>query len=289
MIRVIFLGIGTLLAVLFILQLKRGEHFESALTGVEGMEYPLCDLYMVGFAWSEQGLLRFRGSVAASLKSNAALLYDPKFAEYYANIAWVQCITYVHLLLTLTFLLAGVFYSSRLFVLFAGLFFTVLAGVYSITNMKNKLSARQTECENQLPEVASTMAVLLNSGMVLRDVWALVSKNGTGAIHELMRNATENMNTGGMTESDAIYNFGRLTGSGEIKKFTSAMLQSMEKGGNELVGFMQQQSSELWHMKRQRMLQGGEKAATKLLLPTMLIFVGVIVIVMTAAFGGSLF
>ena len=132
------------------------------------------------------------------------------------------------------------------------------------------------------------MAVLLNTGMVLRDVWELVSRHGEGALYELMRKASNNMNSG-MTEKDALFHFGRISNSPEIRKFTSAMLQSMEKGGAELGSFMQQQSSELWNMRRQRMLQSGEKASTKLLVPIMLIFAGVIIIVMTAAFGGTLF
>jgi tight adherence protein C len=83
--------------------------------------------------------------------------------------------------------------------------------------------------------------------------------------------------------------FGKNSNSTEIKKFTSALLQSMEKGGGELGSFLASQSSELWNAKRQRMLQAGEKAATKLLLPIVLVFVGIIIIVMTAAFAGSLF
>ena len=93
----------------------------------------------------------------------------------------------------------------------------------------------------------------------------------------------------GYSDADAIFLFGRASNSTEIKKFTSALLQSMEKGGAELSVFLARQSSELWSTKRQHMLQNGEKAATKLLLPIVLIFVGIIIIVMTAAFAGSLF
>lgn len=93
----------------------------------------------------------------------------------------------------------------------------------------------------------------------------------------------------GYSDADAIFLFGKASNSTEIKKFVSALLQSMEKGGAELSGFLAQQSSELWGTKRQHMLQEGEKAATKLLLPILLIFIGVIIIVITAAFAGSLF
>ena len=132
------------------------------------------------------------------------------------------------------------------------------------------------------------MAVLVNSGMVLREAWNMVAENGNGAFYELMLKAVENMRNG-CSDADAIFLFGKASNSTEIKKFTSALLQSMEKGGAELSGFLANQSSELWNTKRQRMLQQGEKAAAKLLLPIVLIFVGIIIIVITAAFAGSLF
>lgn len=286
--RYLLLLIGSALSVLFLAQMSRGKRFDDLLETLDGMEYPLCALYTVGFAWSALGPISFRGKTAARLKQEAGLLYETKYADYYSNVVWAQSVTLIHLFLALTFLCAGLLYGICGFVLAVGLFLTVFAGVYSLTRMKNQVSTRREACESQLAEVVSTMAVLLNSGMVLRDVWNLVSDSGAGEIHELMRTVTQNMNNG-MTESDAIYHFGRLSGSSEIKKFTSALLQSMEKGGAELVGFMQQQSTELWNIKRQRMLQGGERAATKLLLPTLLIFAGVIVIVLTAAFAGSLF
>ncbi len=286
--RVILLGIGTFLAILFLIQIRRGSRYESVLEGLDGMEFPLCSLYMVGFAWSSSKPFLFRGKTAGRLKREAELLYEGQYAEYYANIAWAGALTLIHLILSLTFLLAGLWIGMAGFVMVVGIFFAVFAGVYSLTKMKNALSGRSEECDASLAEVVSTMAILLNSGMILREVWMLVSRSGDTAIYRLMQEAADNMKNG-MSESDAIYRFGRLSGSSEVQKFTTAMLQNIEKGGSELTNFMENQSSELWNTKRQRMLQSGERAATKLLMPTMLIFVGVLIIVITAAFDGALF
>jgi len=122
----------------------------------------------------------------------------------------------------------------------------------------------------------------------LKDAWKLVADNGEGEFYELMKRASEDMNNG-FSDADAIYRFGKASNSGEIKKFVSALLQSMDKGGSDLTQFLTSQSSELWRIKRQHMLQEGEKAATKLLAPIVLIFFGVMVIVMTSAFAGGLF
>lgn len=286
--RYIFLGIGSILAILFMVQIKKGKRFASIVEGLDSSTFPLNQLYVVGFAWSSTKLFKLRSKRAADLRAQATLLYDSQYAEYYANVAWAQTITLVHLFLTMSFLMAGILYDLAFLMLVGGIFLSIVVAAYCLENMKNTLTKRTEECEAQLPEVVSTMAILVNSGMVLREAWNMVADSGTGVFYELMRKAAENMKNG-YSDADAIFLFGKASNSTEIKKFTSALLQSMEKGGAELSGFLAHQSSELWNAKRQRMLQAGEKAATKLLLPIVLIFVGVIIIVMTAAFAGSLF
>lgn len=286
--RYTIITIGTILAALFILQLVRGQKFTAMVENLDGNQYPLADLYVVGFTWSSTKLFAFRGKLAADLMNQASMLYEPQYAEYYGNLVWAQAITLGHLFITLTFLLAGIIYSSFGLLLALGVFMSVFCVVYCIEDMKNTLSKRTTNCERELAEVVSTMAILVNSGMVLRDVWFLISEKGKGNFYDLMRKATENMRNG-YSDADAIYMFGRDSNSLEIKKFTSALIQSMEKGGGELSVFLANESAELWNTKRQVMLQEGEKAATKLLMPIMLIFVGVIIIVIAAAFSGSLF
>ncbi|MDE5965225.1 MAG: type II secretion system F family protein [Lachnospiraceae bacterium] len=286
--RYILAILGTISTVTFIIFLKRGRQYEAAVKNLDENRYPLHDLYVAGFAWGKTKLLSFQNSMVSKLKIQAGLLYNLQYAEYYANLAWSQMITLVQLFGTITILMAAIMYQSVVFVLFAGGFLTLIVGVYSYTLMENDLASRTQQCEGELPEVVSTMAILVNSGMMLREAWSMVCSSREGAFYDLMRRAEENMKNG-HSDSDAIFLFGKESNSVEIKKFASALLQSMEKGGGELGTFLAQQSSELWEVKRQRMLQAGEKAATKLLLPILIIFAGVIIIVITAAFAGALF
>lgn len=282
------MAIGSILAILFIVQMKKGKQFEPYVENLDSNVYPLKDLYIVGFVWSTTKLFQLKGKKGSELKLQASMLYEPQYADYYAGLVWAQALTFVHLFLAVTFLLAVVMYESAIVLLGGGIFLSIVMGAYCLENMSDMISKRTTECDSALPEVVSTMAILVNSGMVLREAWNLVGNNGNGAFYELMRKASENMRNG-YSDADAIFVFGKESNSTEVKKFTSALLQSMEKGGAELSLFLAHQSSELWNAKRQYMLQAGEKAATKLLAPIVLIFVGVIIIVMTAAFAGSLF
>lgn len=284
----LLLGVGTILAIFFIIHTFQGEKYDPYVANLDENEFPLNTFYTVGFSWNSTKVFKLKGEKEAELKKQASLLYDPQYADYYANLVWAQMLTLVHLFLTITFLVAGLMSEISMLTLLVGLILTIAAGAYCVGNMSEKITKRTSECESQLPEVVSTMAVLVNSGMVLKEAWSMIGANGQGVFFDLMQKATINMNNG-YSDADAIFLFGKSTNSPEIKKFTSALLQSLEKGGGELNVFLAQQSSELWNQKKQKMLQSGEKAATKLLAPIVLIFVGVIIIVMTAAFAGSLF
>ncbi len=278
--------IGTVLAILFALQMFRGRQYNMLVEGLEDKAFPLKSIYIVGFSWMSIPFLSLRGMLREELKKQSSLIYGSVYCEYYASVAWAQCLSFVHLLLTASFLFGA--WENSMPPFFLGLFFTIAAAVYALTNMKNMIAARMKACEAELPEAVSTMAILVNSGMVLRDAWNMIAAKGNGAFYELMRIATENMQNG-YSDTDAILLFGRSTNSMEIIKFTGALLQSLEKGGGELPIFLAQESSELWNGKRQRMLQQGEKASAKLLIPILLIFVGIIIIIMTAALAGALF
>ena len=286
--RIIILLIATVLTVLFVIQERRGSEAAYLYENLDVGKFPVPGLYTVGYAWSNKGPLRMNKKTAAYLKSQTAILYEPQYADYYAMVVWTQVISFVHLFLAISFIFAGLIYDLAGFTLIAGLVLSFITAGFFLTQLKSVVDERTARCEARLPEVVSTMAILVNSGMVLKDAWKLVADNGEGDFYELMRRASDDMNNG-YSDIDAIFKFGRASNSGEIKKFVSALLQSMEKGGAELTSFLANQSTELWKMKRQHMLQEGEKAATKLLAPIVLIFIGVMIIVITSAFAGGLF
>lgn len=284
----VLLIIGTVLGIAFIYQMNRGEEYSNVVANLDGGEYPLAPLFIVGFVWNTVPIFTFRDKKAADLKTQAVIIHGVKYADYYAMIAWVQMITYLHLFLAITCLAAAFLFSMSKMILLAGVLITVAMAYNALEGMKNTIKERTEECERELPEVVSTLAVLVSSGMMLREAWSVISESKEGVFYDLMKETNDDMKNG-YSDIDAIFLFGKKSDSTEVKKFTTALIQSMEKGGAELGVFLAMQSSEMWNAKRQRMLQSGEKAATKLLAPIMLIFVGILIIVLTAAFGGSLF
>lgn len=276
------LFLGTVLTVLFVIQSIRGERYEEWIKNLEGTEYPMKELYGVGYCWCQGKMFPLKGKLKEDLISQAKILYDSRYAEYYATLAYAQAATFVHLMLCFGFLLAGVF-DSFLFAAI-GIAAAVAFGMFSLKQMKDKVETRQLDCTVELPEVVSTMALLINAGMTLREAWERIAYTKDGTIYRLMQNACVEMQNG-MSEPDAIYHFSIQSNSPEIKKFASSLTQGIEKGSSDLSLFLNNQSSEMWNLKRQLMLQKGEAAATKLLIPTVLIFGGILIIVASAAIG----
>lgn len=280
--RLLYLLIGSLLAVFLVIKLLKGAKFNYLVENLEGGEFPLKSIYCIGFSWSEGKLFALKGKIREKLIGQAKLLYDPKFAEYYASVVWAQFLSFVHICLTLGFLLAGAFDSILMLII--GLATAIIFGFYFINRMNDLLKTRETECTAELPEIVSTMALLINAGMMLRNAWHTIAESKDGAVYELMRQSCIDMDNG-MSEVDAIHKFGRMSNSAEIRKFTSALAQSIERGGAELSDFLGRQSIEMWTLKKQLMLQKGEAAASKLLAPTVMLFIGIIVAVITGAIG----
>lgn len=69
----------------------------------------------------------------------------------------------------------------------------------------------------------------------------------------------------------------------EVTKFISVILMNLRRGGAEVVPVLKQQGTECWEMRKAAAKQMGEEAGTKILLPLMIMFLGIILIVATPA------
>lgn len=282
MMRIVYLVTATALVTLYIIQLFRGRQYEEWAENLEEDDFPLSFLYTVGYAWNDWSFARLRGRMKERMMVNARLLYDPQFAEFYSTTYYAAAISFLHLLLTVGFIIAGL----TGFGLFA-IIGVVAGGVFAwffLTKMKARVEDRKIECTSELPEIVTSMALLINSGMILKEAWSTVSTSKDGLVYQLMQDASDNIRNG-MSEKDAYFRFGVLSGSAEVQRFASALVQGMESGSRDMAELLLKQASEMWGLKRQIMLQKGEQAAGKLLIPTTLIFIGIIVIVIAAAVG----
>lgn len=235
----------------------------------------------MGYAVLELIKYKYKSKGDRKLRQQLEVLYGEKYSEYYLRVIHSQQITLSFTVFVLAFAFYGL--TSEILACVIGLVFAALAYYYFGTTTAKKILKRSDELLHDFSEVVSKLALLTNAGMILREAWQEVAFAGTGVIYTEMQTAVNEMNNG-VADIDAIYNFGTRCIIPEIKKFTSTIIQGMTKGNSELTAMMQEQSKEVWQLKKQIVRREGEKAASKLLIPICIMFVGILVMILIPIF-----
>ena len=276
----ILLIAGSVMSALFLAFTLAGRRYDAAVGALDEKRSPLRELYVVGLVWQKTPFLRLRGKLAERLQGEARLIYGDRYATYYARMLWAEAITIAQLMITVLLLIAPFVKTGRQALALSGIGVVLAMALASnvLKGFREQLDKRRKACEDELPDVVTTLALLINSGMVIREAWATTAASGKGEIYRLMGRALEQMDNGA-SAVDAIYDFGNYADSAEVRKFVSSIIQGVEKGGADLSNILIKRSAEQWEYKRQVMLQRGETAASKLLLPIGMMFAGLLVVV----------
>ncbi len=287
--QLVFIVLAAICDAVFIIGLFKGSAYTAYIENLDGNAYPMKEFYVIGLFMNDTPVFRLRGKIGLDLKTQSKLIWDNIYAEYYAVITWAQFLTISIFTCCVGFTLCA-FAGSSSGLIFIGITALALMAEWNLimSHMKESVQARREACELEFPNMISKLSLLIDSGMILREAWELVAYGKEGELYDLMRKACENMKNG-ESDASAIHKFGILSDSAEIKKFSSSMLQGMEKGNSELADFLMDQASEQLSHKRQLALQQGEKAAGKLIVPLGITFAGIIMIVVSAAVQGLSF
>lgn len=281
--RIVVLAVGSILTALFIVLSLKGGKYDYMIEPLDSGNFPLKSLYAAGFALSDLRLFQLRGKAARKLREDTVLFYDRQYSEFYARAIWAQSLSLALVCAAAGFSLAGLLGGDMMgFLALLAVVMAAFCVYYFMHHTEEELNARRDECDSEFPNAASKLALLVNAGVILHEAWRMVAQGKEGTIYNMMRNACDEMDNG-KSEIDAIYEFGVLSGSNDVKKFASALIQSLERGGGELPSLLSEQASELWEGRRQNLLQKGEKAAGALLAPVGLMFVGTLLLVVAAA------
>lgn len=277
MAQLVIMIIATFFLLLLILGAIKSRNYIEIVDSFS--DSPIKELYGIGFAVTDMRIVFFKDALVNSLRKKTTLIYGQKYSEYYARSAFAKAMTFTVVFLGILPALGVVMGDIwSVFMLVVAIIATGFAWNFCVLSITDETKKRQEICMAEFPDMVTKFALLINSGMVLRDAWDTVANSKDNTLYELMRESCESMRNG-TSDIDAIYEFGLKTNSPEIRKFTASMIQGMSKGNNELSVFLTEQAQELLSHKRQLLLQKGEKASGKLLIPIGITFVGIILII----------
>lgn len=147
-----------------------------------------------------------------------------------------------------------------------------------------RIKKRNFYIQYDFPDFLNKLVLLINAGMTVPRAWEKIvtdRKNMTPLYEELNTTYLEIKN--GKSETAAYEDFARRCRAKEITKFIAAIIQNLRKGNGELVPLLKLQSNECWQLRKNMAKRLGEEASTKLVLPLMIMFIGILIIVILPA------
>lgn len=167
-----------------------------------------------------------------------------------------------------------------------GFILAIMLAWYQDEKFNDKLEDRRTELLTDFPQMITKMLLLINSGMTVREAWKKIADDtGNRELGREMKLTVQEIQNG-VTEINAYNNFADRCSLKEIKKFSNILSQSLQKGNSEISKFLKDLADEMWENKKNTIKKKAEAANTKLIIPTAMIFIGVMLMIMIPAFSG---
>lgn len=156
----------------------------------------------------------------------------------------------------------------------------VLVLVYALYDeLCDRVRKRRNEIRKQFPNVVSKLALLVTSGMVMDRAWKETAHSHESEIYQEMRKTSEELDNLVSPES-AYGNFINRCNTKETAKLASAILQNLSKGNAEVGRLMKEMAREAWLERRHMAKRDAEKANSKLMIPTMMLFLAILIMLM---------
>lgn len=278
--NIVFLVLSLLAGGSFIFFLITSSKYESYITPLDSKDFMFPEIYGVGFKIMDMFKFEFKNREANQIRENVVILYGERYADYYMRVFYAQKISIIYMCFAVVTALSALASGTDKLLLFG--LGVVVCGVlyYYITSLPTeKVKQRSVKFLDEFPNAVSTIALLVNSGMILREAWREVSLSSESELYMEMRKVNDEIDNG-VAEVDALYNFANRCVTPEIKKFTSFIVQGLEKGNKDLAYALRTQTDEMWTLKKQNTLKRGELASSKLMIPLMIMFAGILIMVM---------
>lgn len=273
---------------LFVLYLhfKFNRKFNDVLSGIPQGEYPMSDIYYIGFGFMELIHFDMNSKNAKGKIKLISEIYGKQYGPYYFYILRGGQITFAIILTLLIFLITGI--SGNLKLVMIGALISTMMIWYLDELLNDKINSRRDELLRDYPGMLSKLTLLVNAGVPIREAWMKVSATNDGILYQEMRNTAMELSNG-IQEVEAYKTFGERCSIKSLRKFSTMMIQNLQKGSNEVVLFLRDMSIEAWEEKKHEVKRKGEKASSKLILPIGLIFFGVLILIVVPIFGSLKF
>lgn len=278
--------------------IKAKGQYDEYIDSLDKKEYSFKDFLPIGLYINERiifkkyipsNIYKYIYKYSNEINGKIKELYGIKYADYYFMIHNANKIAIGLTMAAGVSLLAVIMgvqgdeSNCTIFVIFA------IAAVIGMPIMidkglNDKIEKRRLSLQLEFPDFINKLTLLVNAGMTISKAWEKIATDNTknSPLYNEMTYALAEIKAG-KPEAVAYEEFGRRCKVKEIVRFVSIIILNLKKGGADVVPILKVQGMECWEMRKALAKRVGEEASTKILIPLMIMFVGIIIIVATPA------
>lgn len=224
------------------------------------------------------------GSLHRTVMEKSIELYGKKYAADKAKQLLAQLLSYPIIGLFSTLALGAILVGTGnqlpgLGVMLGGSLLVVVLVYALYDELSDTLNKRRAAISRQFPNVVSKLALLVTSGMIMDRAWRETAESQELDLYIEMRKTSDEL--ANLVEPSVAYmNFIDRCNTKETTKLASAIIQSLSKGNAEIGALLKGMAHEAWQERRHAAKRDSEAANSKLMIPTMLLFLAILVIIM---------
>lgn len=269
-----------------VLYFSCGAKYQTYIDSLDGNDYFMKSMYGVGYRMIDLFQIDIDTPYFRKKMGKLGEMYGKKSARLLVLSDLAAQITYLITLIPFGIFLAVMLEES--FILLIVAVFAAFLAVYIEYDKGSKVDKRRAEILRDFPHLLSQLALLINAGMPLREALETASKKEEGIIYEQLRILSDDMRNG-IPEYEAFSEFADRCGVDEVRKLSGLIIQNVRKGSAELASSLLELSGEVWRNRTSQVREQGEKASSKLLIPILIIFGGILMMVVAPMFKGMNF
>lgn len=161
----------------------------------------------------------------------------------------------------------------------------IIIGYIPYSDIDLKIQQRRDSIEHDFPRVVSKLTLLTVSGMEINSAWNLTAESETGTLYSEMMRVKIDLNSN-VTTAEAYERFIKRCNNPYTTKLATSIMQNAVMGNGEIVRLLSELNKESWSEYKHSARRKGEAISNKLLIPTLLMFGGILVIIIVPAMGG---
>lgn len=146
-------------------------------------------------------------------------------------------------------------------------------------DLKRKVREREQQIENDLPQVLTKLILLLRAGMIAQEAFAQVANTGEGPLYTEMKWTLRQMENG-LSPQVSYLDLAQRVPLKAISRMCAFLLQNQKRGTGELLTSLMRLKEEVFLERRKRITVHTQQIPQKLLLPSAMLFIGILIVIL---------